>query len=70
MPSPKVSCKSFMGSVVVLLLSSLAPLSMVLVLNQNQKGLTSNAEMWNGRFAMLGLVVLVFTEFVMGVALV
>jgi hypothetical protein len=28
--------------------------------------MTSDAEMWNGRFAMLGLVALAFTEFVSG----
>ncbi|XP_058203278.1 early light-induced protein 1, chloroplastic-like [Rhododendron vialii] len=31
---------------------------------------SSNAEMWNGRFAMLGLVALAFTEFVKGGALI
>ncbi|GKF45706.1 early light-induced protein 2, chloroplastic-like protein, partial [Tanacetum coccineum] len=32
--------------------------------------MTSDAELWNGRFAMLGLVGLAFTEFVQGTPLV
>ncbi|KAL5713799.1 Early light-induced protein 1 [Ranunculus cassubicifolius] len=61
----------FVGSVVVLSLASLAPLIKGVSVESKSKGfMTSDAEMWNGRFAMLGLVALVFTEFVKGGALV
>ncbi|KAL5700809.1 Early light-induced protein 1 [Ranunculus cassubicifolius] len=61
----------FVGTSVVLSLASLVPLFKGVNVESKSEGLmTSNAEMWNGRFAMLGLVALVFTEFVKGGALV
>ncbi|KAL5700804.1 hypothetical protein ACHQM5_026211 [Ranunculus cassubicifolius] len=61
----------FVGTSVVLSLASLVPLFKGVTVDSKSEGLmTSNAEMWNGRFAMLGLVALVFTEFVKGGALV
>ncbi|KAF9618603.1 hypothetical protein IFM89_002298 [Coptis chinensis] len=61
----------FVGTSVVLSLASLIPLFKGVTVESKSDGLmTSDAEMWNGRFAMLGLVALVFTEFVKGGALV
>lgn len=55
----------------VLSVASLIPLFSGVSVESKSKGLfTSDAEMWNGRFAMLGLVALAFTEFVKGGALV
>ncbi|KAI3980336.1 hypothetical protein MKX01_003875 [Papaver californicum] len=61
----------FIGTSVVLSLASLIPLSKGISVESKSDGvMTSKAELWNGRFAMLGLVALVFTEFVKGGALV
>ncbi|KAI3889007.1 hypothetical protein MKW92_046673 [Papaver armeniacum] len=61
----------FIGTSVVLSLASLIPLSKGITVESKSDGvMTSKAELWNGRFAMLGLVALVFTEFVTGSALV
>ncbi|KAL5700810.1 Early light-induced protein 1 [Ranunculus cassubicifolius] len=50
----------FVGTSVVLLLASLVPLFKGISVESKSEGLmTSNAEMLNGRFAMLGLVALV-----------
>ncbi|KAK3040524.1 hypothetical protein RJ639_028970 [Escallonia herrerae] len=40
------------------------------VASKTDRFMTSNAKLWNGRFAMLGLVALAFTEFVKSGALV
>jgi len=49
----------------VLSLSFLIPLFMGISVESKSEGLmTSNAELWNGRFPMLGLVALAFTEYV------
>lgn len=61
----------FLGTSVVLSLASLIPLFKGVTVQSKSGGLmTSDAEMWNGRFAMLGLVALAFTEFLKGGALV
>ncbi|EEF45231.1 early light-induced protein, chloroplastic [Ricinus communis] len=61
----------FVGTSVVLSLASLIPLFKGVNVESKSKGLmTSDAELWNGRFAMLGLVALAFTEYVIGGALV
>nr|GEV81829.1 copia protein [Tanacetum cinerariifolium] len=55
----------FVGTSVVLTLASLIPLFKGVRAESKSDGLmTSDAELWNGRFAMLGLVGLAFTEFV------
>ncbi|KAI3692083.1 hypothetical protein L6452_31892 [Arctium lappa] len=61
----------FVGTSVVLTLASLVPLLKgVSVQSKSKRIMSSDAEMWNGRFAMLGLVALAFTEFVKGTPLV
>ncbi|KAL9665908.1 hypothetical protein QQ045_000500 [Rhodiola kirilowii] len=56
---------------VVLSIASLVPLLKGVSVESKSDGvMTSDAEMWNGRFAMLGLVALAFTKFVKGGALV
>ncbi|CAA6658510.1 unnamed protein product [Spirodela intermedia] len=57
----------FVATASVLSLASLVPLFKGVTPESRSAGLmTSDAEMWNGRFAMLGLVALAFTEFVTG----
>ncbi|PWA81361.1 chlorophyll A-B binding protein [Artemisia annua] len=61
----------FVGTSVVLTLASLVPLFKGVRAESKSSGLmTSDAELWNGRFAMLGLIALGFTEFVQGTPLV
>ncbi|XP_052208718.1 early light-induced protein 1, chloroplastic [Diospyros lotus] len=61
----------FVGTSAVLSLASLVPLLQgVTVEGKNGRFMTADAELWNGRFAMLGLVALAFTEYVKGGALV
>lgn len=61
----------FLGTSVLLSLASLVPLFKGVSVESVSEGLmTSDAEMWNGRFAMLGLIALAFTEYVKGGALV
>lgn len=61
----------FLGTSVVLSLASLIPLFQgVSVESKSQSFMSSDAELWNGRFAMLGLVALAFTEYVKGGTLV
>ncbi|KAL3849219.1 hypothetical protein ACJIZ3_011101 [Penstemon smallii] len=61
----------FLGTSVLLSMASLIPLFKgVTVESKSGNLMTSDAELWNGRFAMLGLVALAFTEFVKGGALV
>ncbi|KAF6173389.1 hypothetical protein GIB67_027084 [Kingdonia uniflora] len=61
----------FVGTTVLLSLASLIPLFKGVSVESKSEGLmTSNAELWNGRLAMLGLVALVLTEYVNGAALV
>ena len=60
----------FLGTSAVLSLASLIPLFRGVSAESESDGLmTSDAELWNGRFAMLGLVALAFTEYVKGGAL-
>nr|GEW35013.1 early light-induced protein 1, chloroplastic-like [Tanacetum cinerariifolium] len=55
----------FVGTSVVLTLASLVPLFKGVRAESKSNGLmTSDAELWNGRFAMLGLVSLALTEIV------
>ena len=62
---------AFVATSVVLSLASLVPLFKGVGAESKSSGLmTSDAELWNGRFAMLGLVALAFTEYVKGSALV
>ncbi|KAK7809621.1 early light-induced protein 1, partial [Quercus suber] len=57
----------FLGTSIVLTIASLIPLFKGISMESKSDGLmTSDAELWNGRFAMLGLVALAFTENVKG----
>ncbi|XP_061376158.1 early light-induced protein, chloroplastic-like [Gastrolobium bilobum] len=61
----------FLGTSVVLTLASLIPLFQGISVESKSKGfMSSDAELWNGRFAMLGLIALAFTEYVKGSTLV
>ena len=61
----------FVGMSILLSLASLIPqFKGVSVQSKSEEFMSSDAELWNGRFAMLGLVALVFTEYVKGGALV
>ncbi|ESR33279.1 Early light-induced protein 1 [Citrus sinensis] len=61
----------FLGTSVLLTVASLVPLFKGVSVESKSDGfMTSDAELWNGRFAMLGLVALAFTEFVKGGTLV
>lgn len=61
----------FLGTSLVLSLASLIPLFKGVSVESKSEGLmTSDAELWNGRFAMLGLIALAFTEYLKGGALV
>ncbi|CAA7053357.1 unnamed protein product [Microthlaspi erraticum] len=61
----------FLGTTALLTLASMVPLFKGIRAEAKSKGLmTSDAELWNGRFAMLGLVALAFTEYVTGGTLV
>ncbi|CAA0823034.1 Early light-induced protein 1- chloroplastic [Striga hermonthica] len=61
----------FLGTTVLLSLASLIPMFRGVTAESKSGNLmTSDAELWNGRLAMLGLVALAFTEFVKGSALV
>ncbi|KAE9611268.1 hypothetical protein Lal_00011607 [Lupinus albus] len=57
----------FLGTSVLLSFASLIPLFQgVSVESKSKRIMSSYAELWNGRFAMLGLVALAFTEFLKG----
>ncbi|KAJ4723516.1 Early light-induced protein-like protein [Melia azedarach] len=57
----------FLGTSVALSIASLIPLLKGVSFDSKSEGfMTSDAEIWNGRFAMLGLVALAFTEYVKG----
>ncbi|XP_059447686.1 early light-induced protein, chloroplastic-like [Corylus avellana] len=61
----------FVGTTIVLSFASLIPLFKGVSVESKSDGfMTSDAEMWNGRFAMLGLVALAFTEYMKGGTLV
>ncbi|EPS65382.1 early light inducible protein [Genlisea aurea] len=61
----------FLATSAVLTLASLVPLFQGVTAESTSGALmSSDAELWNGRFAMLGLVALAFTEYVKGGALV
>ncbi|KAG7018741.1 Early light-induced protein 1, chloroplastic, partial [Cucurbita argyrosperma subsp. argyrosperma] len=61
----------FVGTSAILTLASLIPFIRGVSVESNSKGfMTSKAELWNGRFAMLGLLALAFTEYVTGGSLV
>ncbi|CAG7888271.1 hypothetical protein BRARA_A02052 [Brassica rapa] len=61
----------FLGTTALLTLASMIPLFKGIRAESKSKGfMTSDAELWNGRFAMLGLVALAFTEYVKGGTLV
>ncbi|KAK4732420.1 hypothetical protein R3W88_025408 [Solanum pinnatisectum] len=60
----------FLGSSALLTLASLIPLFQGVTVESKSGGIMSaDAEIWNGRFAMLGLVALAFTEYVKGAGL-
>ncbi|KAM0029897.1 putative chlorophyll A-B binding protein [Helianthus debilis subsp. tardiflorus] len=62
---------AFVVTSLVLSVASLVPLFKGVRAESKSSGLmTSDAELWNGRAAMLGLVALAFTEYVTGSALV
>ena len=61
----------FIGTSVLLSVASLVPLLKGVTVESKSDGImTSDAELWNGRLAMLGLVALAFTEYVTGTTLV
>ncbi|XP_073136223.1 early light-induced protein 1, chloroplastic-like [Henckelia pumila] len=61
----------FLGTTVILSVASLVPLLKGVSADSRSGGLmTSDAELWNGRFAMLGLIALAYTEYVKGGTLV
>ena len=61
----------FLATASVLTAASLVPLFKGVTAESRSDGvMTSDAEMWNGRLAMLGLVALAFTEFATGSPLV
>ncbi|XP_074279938.1 early light-induced protein 2, chloroplastic-like [Silene latifolia] len=61
----------FLGTSILLSVASLVPLFKGKRAEAKTDGLmNSDAEIWNGRFAMLGLVALAFTEYVKGGALI
>ncbi|CAJ2630159.1 unnamed protein product [Trifolium pratense] len=61
----------FLGTSVVLSLASLIPFFQgVSVESKSKAVMSSDAELWNGRIAMLGLIALAFTEYVKGTSLV
>lgn len=60
----------FLGTSALLTLASLVPLFQGVTAESKSGGIMSaDAEIWNGRFAMLGLVALAFTEYVKGAGL-
>ncbi|KAJ0594143.1 putative chlorophyll A-B binding protein [Helianthus annuus] len=62
---------AFVATSLVLSVASLVPLFKGVRAESKSNGLmTSDAELWNGRAAMLGLVALAFTEYVTGTPLV
>ncbi|PRQ36107.1 putative chlorophyll A-B binding protein [Rosa chinensis] len=58
----------FLGTCILLSVASVIPLFQGVSVESKSKGplWTSDAELWNGRLAMLGLVALAFTEYVKG----
>jgi hypothetical protein len=61
----------FLGTSVLLTLASLIPFFQGVSVESKSKGvMSSDAELWNGRIAMLGLIALAFTEYVKGTSLV
>ncbi|KAM1745997.1 hypothetical protein ACFX11_012669 [Malus domestica] len=61
----------FLATSVLLSVASVIPLFKGVSVESKSNGLmTSDAELWNGRLAMLGLVALAFTEYVKGGTLV
>jgi hypothetical protein len=61
----------FLYTSVLLSVASLVPLFEGVSVESKSKGImSSNAELWNGRIAMLGLIALAITEYVKGSTLV
>jgi len=57
----------FIGTAVLFSVASLVPLFKGVNVQSKTDGIMNeSAEMWNGRFAMLGLVALAFTEYLKG----
>ncbi|XP_073133288.1 early light-induced protein 2, chloroplastic-like [Henckelia pumila] len=61
----------FLGATALLSVASLVPLFKGVSADSGSRGfMTSDAELWNGRLAMLGLIALAYTEYVKGGTLV